>query len=123
MSYPYKVARTVIFKGEEYAPDTPIRFDMDDRDEEEAFDGLLASEAILDDPVFAETIQLREQAAATASGGSQNPPPADDAQTVPLSKLRKPELLELAEKEQVELPQDPTVQQIIAAIEAKRAAA
>ncbi|WP_343526943.1 hypothetical protein [Sphingomonas sp.] len=124
MSYPYKVARTVIFQGEEYAPGKPIRFDMDDRDEKKAFDGLLASTAILDDPVFAENIQLREQAAAQASGGAQSPPPSsDDAQTVALSKLRKPELLELAAKEQVELPQDASVQQIVAAIEAKRAAA
>ncbi|GAN14147.1 hypothetical protein I6G65_15945 [Sphingomonas paucimobilis] len=186
--HPYKVNRTVIFGGKEYEPGAPIRFDLEEPGHDEARRDLLARLAIEDDPIFAENILLREQAAAAqadahfryadprsvadlgaglgevrarvlgladremvpdtriatppapvdqaASLAEPVPPltppaaplapppsPAPAAEPVPLGKMKKPELIEQAAREQVEIPKDASVQEIIAAIEAKRAAA
>ncbi len=163
MSYPYKVQRTVVFGGKEYAPGAPIRFDTSDHAQDEARRDLLGREAIADDEDFADNLLLREQVAAaqadamTPTGSmilnarigsaeqqtpTPTPPPSsgpessaqsetgtDDSQTPPptdkpaLTAKKKPELIAIAGQEQVELTGDETVQEIIAAIEAKRAAA
>ncbi len=166
MSYPYKVQRTVVFGGKEYAPGAPIRFDISDHAQDEARRDLLGREAIADDEDFADNFLLRKQVAAaqadamtltgstilgtrigsaeqttatstpstpppssepdnsgqsdTATGDSQTPPPTDKPA---LTAKKKPELIAIAGQEQVELTGDETVQEIIAAIEAKRAAA
>lgn len=163
MSYPYKVQRTVVFGGKEYAPGAPIRFDTSDHAQDEARRDLLGREAIADDEDFADNFLLREQVAAaqadamtptgsmilnarigsveqqttaptpppssepelasqsdTGTGDSQTPPPTDKPA---LTAKKKPELIAIAGQEQVALTGDETVQEIIAAIEAKRAAA
>lgn len=170
MSYPYKVQRTVVFGGKEYAPGAPIRFDTSDHAQDEARRDLLGREAIADDEDFADNLILREQVAAaqadamtpssaapsyvtgltalgvrtgsteqqaaaptppssepdtagqsdTVTGDSQTPLPTDKPA---LTAKKKPELIAIAGQEQVELTGDETVQEIIAAIEAKRAAA
>jgi len=150
MSYPYKVARTVIFGGKEYAPGAPIRFDTSDKAQNEARLDLLGREAIGDDEDFADTILLREQLAAAqaeamtgnsaaptttapeapqatapqdspqATGGYTTPPPSEKPA---LTGKKKPELIAIAADEGVALTGEETVQEIIAAIEAKRAAA
>lgn len=166
MSYPYKVQRTVVFGGKEYAPGAPIRFDTSDHAQDEARRDLLGREAIADDEDFADNLILREQVAAaqadamtltgstilgtrigsaeqttatstpstpplssepetsaqsdTGTYDSQTPPPSDKPA---LTAKKKPELIAIAGQEQVALTGDETVQEIIAAIEAKRAGA
>ncbi|KQO58850.1 hypothetical protein [Sphingomonas sp. Leaf257] len=149
MSYPYKVERTVIFGGKEYLPGAPIRFDINDQVEDEARRDLLAREAIVDDEDFADNFLLREQLAAAQAdamtqsssvplfltGSTPAPEGADtsgqaETQNTPpppeipvLTGKKKPELIAIAANEGVELTGDATVQEIIAAIEAKRAGA
>lgn len=108
MTYPYRVARTVIFRGKDHAPDTPITFDADDPAEAAARDDLLALGAIDDDPDFAEVEQLKAAA---------------PSEPRPLPRQTNAELLATAAAEGVDVPGDATNAVLIAAIEAKRGAA